>query len=49
MYLIARLNLAMNEQSEKFWYGINDKASIWVSMGKNWGNIENLGRLWVVG
>ena len=30
MYLIARLNLAMNEQSEKFWYVINNK----VSMGK---------------
>ena len=28
MYLIARLNLAINEQSEKFWYGINDKASM---------------------
>ena len=28
MYLIARLNLAINEQTEKFWYGINDKASI---------------------
>ena len=26
-YLIARLNLEINEQSEKFWYGINDKAS----------------------
>ena len=28
VYLIARLNLAINEQNEKFWYGINDKASI---------------------
>ena len=27
-YLIAELNLAINEQSEKFWYGINDKASV---------------------
>ena len=27
MYLIARLNLAINEQSEKFWYAINDKVS----------------------
>ena len=25
MHLIARLNLAINEQSEKFWYGIDDK------------------------
>ena len=28
MYLIGRLNLAINEQSEKFWYGLNDKASM---------------------
>ena len=28
VYLIARLNLAINEQSEKFWYGINDKARV---------------------
>ena len=28
MYLIARLNLAINEQSEKFWHGINDKANM---------------------
>ena len=28
MYLIARLNLAINEQCEKFWYGISDKASM---------------------
>ena len=29
MYFIARLNLAINnKQSEKFWYGINDKASM---------------------
>ena len=28
VYLIARLNLAINKQSEKFWYGINDKASM---------------------
>ena len=44
MYLIARLNLAINEQSEKFWYGIN-KAS----MGKNWGSAENLVRLCLMG
>ena len=25
MRLIARLNLAINEQSEKFWYGTDDK------------------------
>ena len=45
MYLIARLNLPINEQREKFWCGINNKAS----MGKNWGSVENLGKLWVVG
>ena len=28
VYLISRLNLAINKQSEKFWYGINDKASM---------------------
>ena len=28
VYLIARLNLAINEQSEKFWSGINDKVSM---------------------
>ena len=28
MYLIARQNLAINEQSERFWYGINKKASM---------------------
>ena len=26
--LIARLNLAINEQSEKFWYGIDDRVSM---------------------
>ena len=54
MYLIARLNLAINEQSEKFWYGINNKASIgygpeWERIGEEWGSIKNLGKLWVVG
>ena len=48
VYLIARLNLAINERNEKFWYGINDKASMGQN-GKEWGSIENLGRLWVVG
>ena len=28
VYLIARLNLAMNEQSKKFWYGIEDIVSM---------------------
>ena len=28
VYLIARLNLAINEQSDKFWYEINDKVSM---------------------
>ena len=27
-YLIVRLNLAVNQQSEKFWYGIIDKVSM---------------------
>ena len=28
VYLIARLNLTINEHSKKFWYGINDKVSM---------------------
>ena len=28
LYLIARLNLAINEQSEKFWCGIIDEVSM---------------------
>ena len=48
MYLIARLNLAINKQREKFWYGINDKTSMG-QYGKEWGSIENLEKLWVVG
>ena len=28
VHLIARLNLAINEQSEKFWYGIINKTSM---------------------
>ena len=28
VYLIAGLNLAINERSEKFWYRINNKASM---------------------
>ena len=28
VYLIARLNLAINKQNKKFWYEINDKASM---------------------
>ena len=46
VYLIARLNLAINERSEKFWYGINDKASVGEygkESGREWGCIENLG------
>ena len=38
-YLIARLNLAIHEQSEKFWYGINDKAS----MGEYGKELERMG------
>ena len=44
MCLIARLNLSINKQSEKFWYGINDKA-IMGQYGKEWGNKEDLGKL----
>ena len=33
VYLIAKLNLAINEQSEKFWHEINDKA-IWEGIGE---------------
>ena len=39
-YLIARLNLAINEQSEKLWYEINDKVSMAENekeLGKNGG------------
>ena len=47
MHLIARLNLAINEQNEKFWYGINDKVSmgggVWERIGGEWGSVENLG------
>ena len=45
VYLIARLNLAINKQSEKICYGIEDR----VSMGEyekeleRMGSIENLG------
>ena len=28
VYLIARLNLTINEQSEKFWYEIDDRVSM---------------------
>ena len=40
VYLIARLNLAINKQSEKFWYEINDKV-IMGQYGKELG--ENRG------
>ena len=47
-YLIVRLNLAIHEQSEKFWYGINDKASTG-GMEKNWermpGEYRKFGRV----
>ena len=45
VYLIAGLNLAVNEQSEKFWYWINDK----VSMGeyeKESGENGGVERIW---
>ena len=41
VYLIAGLDLAINEQSEKFWYGINDKVSM--------GEYREFGRVWMVG
>ena len=52
MCLIARLNLAINEQSEKFWYGygINDKVSIW-EYRKNRGRMgeyKEFERVWIV-
>ena len=49
VYLIARLNLAINEQNEKFWYGINDKASIG-EYGKELGRMgeyRKSGRVWM--
>ena len=53
VYLIARLNLAINEQSEKFWYGINDKVNMG-SMGKHRGRMagagehREFGRVWMM-
>ena len=51
MYAIARLNLAINEQSEKFWYGINDGVSMG-EYGKKSGNngeYREFGKVWMVG
>ena len=48
MYLIARLNLAINEESDKFWHGVNDKASMGEyakELGGEWGSLENLGSM----
>ena len=51
MYLIARLNLTINEQSEKFWYGIDDR----VSMGEyekesgRMGEYREFRRVWMGG
>ena len=51
VYLIARLNLAINEQSEKFWNGIEDQ----VSMGEyekesgRMGKYRAFRRVWLVG
>ena len=49
--------MAINEKSEKFWYGVKDKVTMeeyggWWSMGKNGENIENLreyGRVYMGG
>ena len=48
MYLIAGLNLAINEQSEKFWYGINDKASMG-EYAKELGEYREFGKVWMAG
>ena len=51
MYLIARLNLAINKRSEKFWYGIDDR----VRMGEyekesgRMGEYKEFRRVWMVG
>ena len=47
VYLIARLNLAISKV-RNFGMGLIIKQ-VWGSVGKNWGSIENLGKLWVVG
>ena len=45
MYLIVRLNLSINRQSEKFWYGINDKVSMG-EYGKESGKNGGVQRIW---
>ena len=45
MCLIVRLNLIINEQSEKFWYGINDKVSMG-EYGKESGENGGVQRIW---
>ena len=50
--MIVRLNLAINEQNEKFWYGINDKVSMGKygkESGENGGDCREFGRVWMVG
>ena len=39
VHLIAGQNLAINEQSKKFWYGIDDRISMRKNRGE-WGSIE---------
>ena len=46
-YLMARLNLAINEQSEKIWHGIHNKASMGEcgkELGEN-GGYKEFGRV----
>ena len=51
IFLIARLHVALNELSEKFWFGINDEANFTSSwgvcwewgVGKNHGEWERIG------
>ena len=54
IFLIARLHVALNELSEKFWFGINDEANFTSSwgvcwewgVGKNHGEWERIGGEW---
>ena len=44
VYFIVRL-LAMNEKSEKFWYGVNDKVwGVWESVGEGVGVVRKSGK-----
>ena len=51
LYLIAKLNLAINKQREKFWYGINGKVSMgeYGKESRKMGKFIEFGRVWMVG